>query len=468
MTKRATGTVVWVPPKNGEKQGHYKARVTCVDGSRPWIHFDPGPRSEQAEARARERAAGISEQVREQRIVGVPQRATIAPARLGTRYGGETVVEYAERWLAARAKRGVMSIKTDRARVPLYVAPVVGHLSIAEVTRSDLQRLVVSVDAHVDRNEISWKTATNIWTLVRRMFRDSCRSKVESLRVREDNPAADLEGPDRGTRKQKCYLWPSEFLRSVSCDDVPLIWRRRNVLGVYLFARAAELEALEWSDIDLEHGVIHIHKAVDRLNGGVKETKTGLARRFSIEPNLMPLLRAMHDEAGGLGRVIHMPGDTNLARGLRHYLQRAGVARPELYAKPDDPTRKPIGFHDLRATGITWMAVRGDEPLRIQHRAGHTDFKTTQLYIREAEAVRDGFGDVFPELPESLLGDANRGNGGSNRPKNRPNGSQVRGSFAERAGFEPAVPLRVHMISNHAPSATRSPLQVRVRLLGAA
>src|SRR4051794_2282880 len=29
---------------------------------------------------------------------------------------------------------------------------------------------------------------------------------------------------------------------------------------------------------------------------------------------------------------------------------------------------------------------------------------------------------------------------------------------AERAGFEPAVPLRVHMISNHAPSATRSPL----------
>src|SRR5258706_13142354 len=30
--------------------------------------------------------------------------------------------------------------------------------------------------------------------------------------------------------------------------------------------------------------------------------------------------------------------------------------------------------------------------------------------------------------------------------------------LAERAGFEPAIPLRVHMISNHAPSATRSPL----------
>src|SRR5216684_8807407 len=34
----------------------------------------------------------------------------------------------------------------------------------------------------------------------------------------------------------------------------------------------------------------------------------------------------------------------------------------------------------------------------------------------------------------------------------------LRPALAERAGFEPAVPLRVHMISNHAPSATRSPL----------
>src|SRR5262245_5941835 len=33
--------------------------------------------------------------------------------------------------------------------------------------------------------------------------------------------------------------------------------------------------------------------------------------------------------------------------------------------------------------------------------------------------------------------------------------------LAEREGFEPSVRLPVHMISSHAPSATRSPLQVR-------
>src|SRR5437870_6306389 len=37
------------------------------------------------------------------------------------------------------------------------------------------------------------------------------------------------------------------------------------------------------------------------------------------------------------------------------------------------------------------------------------------------------------------------------------------GILAEREGFEPSVPLRVHMISNHAPSATRSSLPERER-----
>ena len=59
-------------------------------------------------------------------------------------------------------------------------------------------------------------------------------------------------------------------------------------------------------------------------------------------------------------------------------------------------------FHDLRATGLAWLALRGDDSLKIMQRAGHTDFVTTQGYIREAEAARDGFGNVFPPLPQSL------------------------------------------------------------------
>ena len=113
-----------------------------------------------------------------------------------------------------------------------------------------------------------------------------------------------------------------------------------------------------------------------------------------------------------------------MRRGFRFYLERAGVTRAELHTKSDDPTRKPISFHDLRATGITWMAVRGDEPLRIQQRAGHTDFQTTQIYIRQAEAVREGFSEVFPALPECLLTKEKAPNRPAIRPRNRPTVSQ--------------------------------------------
>jgi hypothetical protein len=70
-----------------------------------------------------------------------------------------------------------------------------------------------------------------------------------------------------------------------------------------------------------------------------------------------------------------------------------GVTRPELLAS--DATRKGFTWCDLRATGIMW-ATRGDGPLVIMPRAGHEDFRTTQLHVREAEAVRNGFGEAFP------------------------------------------------------------------------
>ena len=56
---------------------------------------------------------------------------------------------------------------------------------------------------------------------------------------------------------------------------------------------------------------------------------------------------------------------------------------------------------ELNARAITlatWQAVRGDGALKIQRRAGHTDFKTTSGYIATAEAVREGFGEPFPVL----------------------------------------------------------------------
>ncbi len=51
------------------------------------------------------------------------------------------------------------------------------------------------------------------------------------------------------------------------------------------------------------------------------------------------------------------------------HLRRAGATRVDLFE--DSATTKNITFSDLRATGITWEALAGTEPLRIQQRASH-------------------------------------------------------------------------------------------------
>jgi hypothetical protein len=100
--------------------------------------------------------------------------------------------------------------------------------------------------------------------------------------------------------------------------------------------------------------------------------------------------------------VLWMPDHEDRAILLRQHLQAAQVTRTELFES--DARRKHVTFHDLRATGITWCAVRGDDPLRIKQRAGHNAFSTTELYIREAENLREGFGEPFPTLPADLSG----------------------------------------------------------------
>ena len=168
--------------------------------------------------------------------------------------------------------------------------------------------------------------------------------------------------------------------------------------------RAGELVALEPGDIDLEHGVIHITK-FDRESRRAKSTKSGRGRRIPIEPPLRAVLQgllAQSNRAKGKhrGHILWLPDHEDRAILLRQHLSLAGVTRVELFES--DERRRAITFHDLRATGITWAAVRGDDPLRIKQRAGHSSFSTTEGYIREAENLREGFGTPFPPLPAEL------------------------------------------------------------------
>jgi integrase len=352
--------------------------------------------------------------LRAQRIGGVPE---VMP---------KTVNEYADEWLEEREARGNSTVGHDKSRLTRHVLPVIGTKAMVAVEREDIERVVEALDRKIllpaeHAEHLEWKSASNVWVLVTKMFDDAVNAKKRELRVRDTNPAKEVKGPERGEAKAKQYLYPSEFSKLVNFTDeqkIPLRFRTLYAAAVYTFMRAGEIEALTWDDVDLEHGVIHITKAVDRKTSEVKSTKTGETRRIPIEANLRPMLERLNAErpkgSPGSSRVLWLPDDEDRAIKLREHLLLAGAKRAELFIT--DRQRKNITFHDLRATGITWSAVRGDDPLRIKQRAGHSSFSTTEGYIREAENLRQGFGEPFPELPIELTGGFGMGFGVSGFP----------------------------------------------------
>jgi integrase len=397
MPRARTGTV-WYD----EQRGCWAYKLTLNGGSRgPTIHIPTlTTRSPQARLRAREVAAEKSEIAGQKSLTredfGLKPKHTAAPP------ADEDMAAWVRRWTAHRESRGLSTATECEGIWKRHVQPVVGA-HVRHWTRDDFRRLSRALDDRVHAGELSWRTARNVWVVATKIAADAAGSKLDSIRCREDNPATGVQGPDRGADKAKQYLYPSEFLTFASCERAPLRWRRAVTLAIYLFVRDSELGALCWEggDVDLVHGVLSVTRAARK--GRVKSTKSGVSRRFAIEPELLPLLRAMHAGGGAQGPLVTLPVDHH-ADSLRRWLWKAGVRRPELHK--GSATRKAITWHDLRATGITWMAVRGDDPLKIKQRAGHASFTTTEVYIREAEAVREGFGAVFPPLPSSLVSDA--------------------------------------------------------------
>jgi len=360
----------------------------------------------------------------------------------------ELVEDWYERWLAMKRTRGQSSAKASGSHLEFHILPVLRGTAMAKVTTEQLERIVQNLDAKVDAGDLMWKSALNIWGTVTKAFDDAARGKVAELRVRRDNPAASVRGPDRGVDTEQVHLFPDEFLQLVQCAGVPGFRRRCYAVAVYCYLRPGELEALAWGDIDLERGTMQVRRSVDRETGLDTSPKAGKARApFSIEPALLPLLRAMHKESGGEGYVVGRLGDERkLAEILRADLITAGVTRHELHNANKSPPRDWLRMHDCRTTGVTWMAVRGDQPMVIMARAGHEDMKTTLGYVSRAALAGQSYGRPFPPLPKVLS-------------SGRGFGREIVGGLKEKAAMAEAHGNRID------PSASDRAVSRRFRLV---
>ena len=129
---------------------------------------------------------------------------------------------------------------------------------------------------------------------------------------------------------------------------------------------------------------------------------------------------------------LDVVGDRHAVVSVQGEPSRDGELRPLGPALHNaTPTRKAITFHDLRATACTWAAIRGDSELQIRGRSGHETLSVLRDYVRDAEAIKEGVGTVFPELPTCLLGLAS-----GQCPRSVPATPSFVAKFERDTGFE--------------------------------
>lgn len=385
-------------PRWNDKRQQWVVRITERVGEPSRPHHLPAEITQGMPEDAKRFAVELSDRLRAQQS-----------ARPGET---ETVSDYAGRWIKARTGR-VASVGDNRAHLERHILPVIGWRTMADVTAAHVEAVVESLDAKVTAGALNAKTARNVWGTCSKMFDDATHAKPSAgLRCLAADPTCGVRGPDDDAPdKALQFLYPSEFMSFVLCEDVPLAWRRNVAVAIYLCLRDGEQRALKWSAIDLDHGMVTVSETFDRRAGEVRDgTKSGAARVVPIHPALMPLLTVMHEESGGKGLVCDLPSYRDMARGLRDWLRNAGVVREQLHKGTS--VSKQIRWHDLRATGATWLAVEGRPPTEIRDVLGHTQTSMTDRYTRAAGILRGGrFGVVFPALPGSLTRPPTSGGG---------------------------------------------------------
>jgi integrase len=421
MPPPRTGSVE--PFKRADGTVYYRARIRLGDGTRVRVDV-PEKYSRAAGGKSGEERAelyALASQEREDEtgeLLKAKRERAAEEAKKRDEREGETCEKYFARHTEAREAEGVRDTRKERTIWGKWLSPRIGARPIAGVTgvtREEVERIRDALDAQVRLRikeglaaGISGATAQNVWSVLRTMFKEAMGSRDRTLRVRTDDPTHGHKPPLKTPRRQKTFIYPTEFAKLLACadEDVPRQWREVYAVAAYTYVRPEELQALTWRDVDFAAGTLQISKATDARTGKPKELpKTENAvRAVPLEPALVPLLERMRKGADEGAPILPVLGELNdkfRAKQFRDHLRLAGVTRARLFA--DTVTLLPIDFRSCRDTGITWLALAGLDVGKIQRRAGHEDLSTTLGYVKMAEDLGGKVGTPFAPLPGGLV-----------------------------------------------------------------
>ncbi len=294
-----------------------------------------------------------------------------------------TVNEFAMSYLEiSGVKNKPSSVKAKECLLRMHLLPRVGHLKLDQVTYAVIEDLKVDLAKTPLSNYkrdckqqpkksatqfLSQKSINNCLTVLRRMLSIARKRgliavvpEVEWLRP----PKPDFD-----------FLTFEESERVLKAAEGE--WRTMILVALRTGLRFGELLALRWQDVDLVAGRILVRQ--NYVNGIIGTPKSGYGREVPLGEEVLKALKG-HRHLRGQLVFCTMAGEVFTVGEPRYWLERfcrkAGL--------------REVGWHALRHSFASHLAMRGAPLKAIQEMLGHATIQMTMRYAHLApEVARD-------------------------------------------------------------------------------
>ena len=248
---------------------------------------------------------------------------------------------------------------------------------------------------HTETTGLSSKTILHHHRLISSILAQAARDRLVPINIADKNymKAPKLE------RKKADYLDDEQVKLVLELlDKEPIKWKTALYMLIFSGIRRGELLGLEWTDIDFENQVIHIHNTSQYVQGmGIitKCPKNDTSQRtIKLSSDIFELLREYHEYWLNMRR--------NLADKWQHFIEitladgtRKTVRNERLFIKDDSTPMHPDSLtdwtkkfvkknhlphfspHSLRHTHASILIANGVNIPTVSRRLGHSSIATT-------------------------------------------------------------------------------------------
>lgn len=305
--------------------------------------------------------------------------------------------DYLDAWVENDTRLAPTTRKRYRGLISKHINPLVGGLKVGAITAVTVESFMATLRG----KGASPDTVLYCFSILHRAF----ERLVEQRRI-VVHPCAGMDRP-----KVERIERPS-----LDAEDTTLLLQAAQghrlealfVLAVTTGLRQGELFGLQWDDVDLSAGVIHVRHSLEEVAGKLrlKPPKSKASRRSVLLPKMAVdalngrWAMAIAEDAVGVPYVFC---DRDGGPLRKSNFQRRVWEPLRKTAKLSDDLR----FHDLRHTSASLLLKTGIHPKVVQERLGHSDIRTTlQTYSHVLQGLQSGAAASFDGLlgPKSADG----------------------------------------------------------------